>query len=123
MKKRVKGRVLSRKRDQRRALLRSLVRSLIWEEKIVTTLAKAKEARKLAERLIHRAKEQSLVNIRYVHRYLDKKAAQKLLKEVAPRYLNRQGGYTRIVKLGQRKKDAAPIALLELVEPLEEAKE
>ena len=118
MKKRVKGRKLHRKRDQRRALLRSLVRALIMEERIKTTVARAKEARTLAERLIHKAKKGDLSAIRYVRAFLDEKATFKLIKEIAPRYKNREGGYTRVIRAGVRRSDSAQLAYLELVEPL-----
>jgi len=115
MRKRHKGRKLSRKRDQRRALLKSLARELFLRERITTTEARAKEIRSFAERFIERAKEKNLSNIRYVSRFFSKEVVKKLFNEIAPRYKERKGGYTRILKLGQRKSDGAKMAIIELV--------
>jgi large subunit ribosomal protein L17 len=115
MRKRHKGRKLSRKRDQRKALLKSLTRELFLKERIETTEAKAKELRSFAERFIERAKEKNLSNIRYVSRFFSKDVTKKLFDEIGPRYKERKGGYTRILKLGQRKSDGAKMAIIELV--------
>jgi len=115
MRKRKKGRKLSRKRDQRKALLKSLARELFLKERIETTEAKAKELRSFAERFIERAKEKNLSNIRYVARFFAKDVIKKLFDEIGPRYKERKGGYTRILKLGQRKSDGAKMAIIELV--------
>lgn len=115
MRKKKKGRKLSRKRDQRRALLKSLVRELFLRGKIKTTLAKAKESRSLAERLITKAKEKNLSNIRYVRRYLDKETTKKLFNEIGEKYKERRGGYTRIIKLGPRASDGAEMVIFELI--------
>lgn len=115
MRHRKKGRKLGRERDQRRVLIKSLCRSFILSGKIKTTEAKAKEMRPVVERLITRAKKNTLVNRRYAARYLDSKAVKKLFSDIGPRYISRPGGYTRIVKLGPRKGDAAKEAIIELV--------
>lgn len=115
MRKRKKIRKLSRKRDQRRALLKSLARDLFLREKIKTTEAKAKELRGFVEKFIVRAKEKNLSNIRYLRRFFSKDVLKKLFNEIGPRYKERRGGYTRIIKLGQRKSDGAKIVQIELV--------
>jgi len=115
MRKRKKGRKLSRKRDQRRALLKSLLRELFLREKIITTLAKAKEIRPLAEKIITRAKKEDLATIRYLRRKFSSQVVKKLVKEIGPRYRERPGGYTRILKLGQRESDGAEMAQIELI--------
>jgi large subunit ribosomal protein L17 len=115
MRKRKKGRKLSRKRDQRRALLKSLMRELFLKEKIVTTLAKAKEMRPLAEKIITKAKKGDLKTLRYLRKRFAKDVCFKLIKEIGPRYLSREGGYLRILKLGERKGDRAKMAQIELI--------
>lgn len=117
MRKLKKGRILSRKRDQRKALLRSLARNLVLKEKISTTEAKAKEVRPFVEKLITKAKKGDLSSFRLVLSALanEKETARKLIKEIAPRYKARPGGYTRIIKLGPRKSDGARMAIIEFV--------
>lgn len=111
-----KGRKLGRKRDQRRALLKSLAASLILKEKIKTTEAKAKEVRPYVEKLITKSRiTNNLSVIRYLSRYLPEEARKKIVAEIGPRYQERPGGYTRIVKLGLRKTDGAKMAIIELV--------
>ena len=113
---RVAGRKLSRYRDQRTALLRGLTAELIRHEKIVTTLAKAKETRVVAEKLITHGKAGTLHHRRLALAKLpDKQVVKKVFDDVAPRYADRHGGYTRIIKLGPRQGDAAPMAMIELV--------
>lgn len=113
----VAGRKLSRTSEQRWALYRNLVSDLIRYGKIVTTEAKAKEARSLAEKMITLGKEGSLASRRRALAFItDKKLVEKLFNELAPRFKERPGGYTRIVKLGRRVGDAAPLVQLELVE-------
>lgn len=116
MRKRHKGRKLSRKRDQRRALLKSLARELFLREKIKTTEAKAKELKSFCEKFIERAKEKNLTNLRYLRRFFDKETVKKLFEEIAPKYRERKGGYTRVIKIGQRQSDGAKMAIIELVE-------
>jgi large subunit ribosomal protein L17 len=135
MRHRVAGRKFSLPSDQRRALLKGLVRALIEHDKIVTTEARAKEVRPIAEKLITLAKQDDIRARRLVRRYLDSNVAQfgvntetgklarnphymvpRLFEVVAPRYRNRPGGYCRITKLGARRGDGAPLVVLELVD-------
>ena len=113
---RVAGRKLSRYRDQRIALLRGLVAELIRHERITTTLAKAKETRVVAEKLITHGKKGTLHHRRLALAQIPNKAVVgKVFDEVASRYAERPGGYTRIIKLGPRQGDAAAMAIIELV--------
>ena len=117
MRHQVAGRRLNRTSEHLQALLGNLVTALIHHEQIRTTLPKAKEARRVAERLITMAKEGTLHRRRHVARTIrDRVALQKLFGTLGPRFRSRPGGYTRIVKLGRRLGDAAPMAILELVE-------
>ncbi len=116
MRHRVKGRKLSRTASHRKAMLTSLAQALFKEDRIETTLAKARELRPFAERLITRAKKGDLHSRRMVLKHLKRKeVVDRLFHEIAPDYADRNGGYTRIVKLGYRKSDAAEIAVIELV--------
>ena len=108
---------LGRKAEHRRALLANQVCSLIEHQRIRTTLAKAKAVRPLAEKMVTLGKKGSLHARRTAFSYLHQKdAVKKLFDDIAPRSAERNGGYTRIVKLGQRRSDAAPIAYLEWVD-------
>jgi large subunit ribosomal protein L17 len=110
------GRKLSRNTSHRRALLRNLVTSLILEERITTTLAKAKAARGIAEEMITLGKRGDLHARRLAAAYcMTAAAVKKLFDDVAKRYADRSGGYTRIVKTGWRKGDGADTAVLELI--------
>jgi large subunit ribosomal protein L17 len=112
----VKGRKLGRTTAHREALLRNLITSFIEKERVTTTLAKAKEARPAAERLITLAKSDTLHARRQALRAVTKEAAvTRLFAEIGPRFVERPGGYTRIVKLDIRKGDGAPMAVLEMV--------
>ncbi len=112
----VKGRKLRRTTAHRKALLRNLVTSFLEKERVKTTLAKAKEARPLAEKMITLAKKNTLHTKRQALRVLTKEAAaKKLFEEIAPRFSERPGGYTRIVKIGTRLGDGAQMAMFELV--------
>lgn len=115
MKKRKKGRKLSRKKNQRRALLKSLASSLLAKEKIKTTEAKAKELAVFVEKQITRAKFGNLSSQRLLAKIFYPSIVKKLINEIGPRYKNRSGGYTRIIKLGPRKSNAAKMAIVELV--------
>jgi len=142
MKHRKKGRKLSRQRDQRKALLKGLAANLILKEKITTTEAKAKEVRPFVEKLITKGKlikgvaltdgqksvpekepakgrsasnRNNLAAIRYLARYLPVKAREKLISQISPQYQKRDGGYTRIIKLGLRRTDGAKMAMIELI--------
>ncbi len=116
MRHQVKGRKLRRPTSHRLALLRNLVTSFLEKERVRTTLAKAKEARPLAEKMITLAKKGSLACRRRVTAFIRKEAVvTKLFDELGPRFGERPGGYTRIVKLGLRSGDGAQMAMLELV--------
>jgi len=111
-----KGRTLGREKAPREAMLRNLAQSLILYENVNTTLAKAKEIRPYVERLITTAKTKSLVTRRRLHRvFTVDSAVNKMLEEIGPRYKDRAGGYTRIIKLGRRKGDNAEIAQIQLI--------
>ena len=116
MRHRNKGRVLGRQSTQRRHLLTNLATSVILHEKVRTTEAKAKEVRSFVERAITSAKAPTLARRRaLISKFRNEKAVNKLIEVLGPRYAKRDGGYTRIVKLGFRQGDAAKIALIELV--------
>ena len=115
MKKRKGGRKLSRKTDQRKSLLKSVAREFFLKEKIKTTEAKAKEARGFIEKKISRAKIGDLNCRRRLSKDFSPPIVKKLVEEIAPRYKERKGGYTRIIKLGPRKSDGARMAIIELV--------
>jgi large subunit ribosomal protein L17 len=113
---RVAGRKLSRDKDQRIALLRGLTAELVQHERITTTLAKAKETRVVAEKLITHGKKGTLHHRRLaLSQVPNKKAVEKVFDELAARYAQRPGGYTRITKLGPRQGDGAAMAVIELV--------
>lgn len=115
MRKLKKGRKLSRKKDQRQALLKLLMRALFLKEKIKTTQAKAKEIKRISEKFITRAKKGDLASRRQLARFFSNDIVKKLVEEIAPRYKERPGGYTRIIRLAPRKSDGAKIAIIELV--------
>ena len=113
---------LSRKSSQRKALKRNMVTSLFKYERIETTKAKALEVRKMAEKIITRAKEDSVHNRRIVSADLyDEAIVAKVFTQIAPLFKERKGGYTRILKIGSRLGDAAQMVILELVEKTEKA--
>jgi len=116
MRHKVAGRKLGRSSSHRRALYRNLVTDLLGYEKITTTEAKAKEVRGLAEKMITLGKEGKLHSRRQALSFLmDKKLTDKLFTELAPRYAERPGGYTRVIKLGPRLGDGAAMVQIELV--------
>ena len=117
MKNRIGFNRLSRRPAHRKALKRNMVTSFLLEERITTTQTKALEIRRMAEKMVTRAKEDSVHNRRMIARDVkDKKALAKLFTEIGPRFKNRQGGYTRVLKLGPRLGDAAEMVLIEFVE-------
>ncbi|NLO73203.1 MAG: 50S ribosomal protein L17 [candidate division WS1 bacterium] len=117
MRHRHSHRQLNRATDQRIALLRGLVSSLLRHNRIKTTAEKAKEASRLAERMISLAKRGDLTARRQVLREVhDPELVKHLFGEIAPRYRSREGGYTRVILAGQRRGDAAQMAILELTE-------
>lgn len=117
MRHRKSGRQLNRNSSHRQAMFRNMASSLFRHELIKTTLPKAKELRRVAEPLITLAKSDSVANRRLAFaRLRDKEAVGKLFTEYGPRYMDRPGGYLRILKCGFRAGDAAPMAYVELVD-------
>ncbi len=111
-----KGRRFGGSAQHQRLMMANLVASLVAAEAIVTTEAKAKALRPIAEKMITKAKKGGLHNHRQVVSFIgDKEMASKLFNEIGPRYAERPGGYTRILKLGPRQGDNAPMARIELV--------
>jgi large subunit ribosomal protein L17 len=116
------GRKLSRNTSHRKALLDNLVRAIILEESIRTTTPKAKEAKRVVERVITKARENTLSARRVVHRTVrDQAALAKLFETIGPRFKARPGGYTRLIHTQNRVGDNAPMSILELVEKSEKA--
>jgi large subunit ribosomal protein L17 len=114
------GRKLSRNTSHRKALLDNLVRAVILEESIRTTTPKAKETRRLVERIITKARANTLAARRVVHKTVrDQAALAKLFETIGPRFKERPGGYTRLVHTKNRVGDNAPMSILELVEKSE----
>ena len=117
MRHQVKGRKLGRSPAHRKALFRNQLSSLVKAERIRTTLQKAKELRPLAEKVVTQGRRDTLHARRQVNRLIsDRELVKKLFDEIAPRYHERPGGYTRIIKLGPRKGDGAEMAYLEFVD-------
>ncbi len=118
MRHRVKKKHFDRTREQRLALYRSLARVIIMEERIETSLQRAKAVRPFVERLINLGKKGDLSSRRLALSLLpDRKVVKRLFEEIAPRFENRNGGYTRIIKLPERRRgDGCELAILELVE-------
>ena len=117
MRHKIGGRKLNRTSSHRKALLRNMSAALIKHEQITTTLPKARELRPYLEKLITLAKHGGLSNRRLAHaRLLDDAQEKKLFEVLAARYADRQGGYTRVIKAGIRASDAAPMAVIELVD-------
>jgi len=116
MRHRLANKKLRRNSAQRKALLRSLVTSFLEKERINTTLSKAKAVRPVAEKMITLAKKNSLHTRRKALRFVYKKdVVKKLFEDIGPRFTERPGGYTRIIKTGQRAGDGAQLAIIELV--------
>ena len=110
------GRKFNRTASHRKAMFRNMVTSFFEHEKIQTTDTKAKELRRIAERLITLGKRGDLHARRQVEAVVRKKPiTKKLFEEIAPRFVSREGGYTRITKVGRRRGDAAPLSIIELV--------
>lgn len=117
MRHRKKGRSLSRTPSHKKATLRNMATSLFRHERIETTKAKAKELRPFAEKLITISKQDDVHSRRRVAKHIrDREVLQKLFDSIAPRFAERDGGYTRVLKLGARRGDGAEKALIELVE-------
>jgi large subunit ribosomal protein L17 len=115
MRKRKQGRKLSRKKDQRKALMRSLARSLVLQGKIKTTEAKAKELTPFIAKQVTQAKKGGLSARKNLAKLFSNETVKKLVNEIAPKYAERKGGYTRIIKLGARKSNGARMAIIEFV--------
>ena len=117
MRHRVGGRKLQRTSSHRAALFRNMAAALIKHEQITTTTAKAKELRPYVEKLVTLAKKGGLSNRRIAHsRIMDEAQERKLFEVIGPRYAERNGGYTRVIKAGIRAADAAPVAVIEFVD-------
>jgi len=116
------GRKLGRTTSERKALLVSLATALFRHEQIITTEAKAKELKRFAEKVITRAKKGGLNSFRGVNKEIkDKEVINKIFETLVPRFKEREGGYTKIIKLGYRQGDRARIDLVKLCGPLEKA--
>ena len=114
---------LNRRSDQRKAMLRDLVTQLIIHERITTTETKAKELQRLADKMVTlgkkgtlAARRQAAQTVRFLEAGENQNAVQKLFADIAPRFAERNGGYTRIYKLGPRRGDSTPMAIIEFVE-------
>ena len=109
-------RKLGRSSDHRKAMLRAMVTYLLEKGKIETTVTRAKEVRSMDEKMITTAKQDNLHSKRQVYSFITKESvAKKVFDEIAPNYKEKNGGYTRIVKIGPRRGDAAEMAIIELV--------
>jgi len=112
----LKNRKLGRTSDHRRAMLRAMVTYLLENGQIKTTATRAKEVQPVVEKMITLGKTNTLASYRQALGYITKEdVAQKLFKEIAPKYADRNGGYTRVVKIGPRRGDAAEMAIIQLV--------
>ncbi len=112
----LKNRKLGRTSDQRRAMLRAMVTYLLENGQIKTTVTRAKEVAPITEKMITLAKDNTLASYRQALAFITKEdVANKLFKEIGPKYADRAGGYTRIVRIGPRRGDAAEMAIIQLV--------
>ncbi len=113
----MKGRKLGRTTSHRTALFRNQLASLVDRERIITTLPKAKELRRIVERVVTRGRADTVASRRWVRTWLqDRSLVRKLFDDISPRFVDRPGGYTRIIKLGPRQGDGAELAVLEFVD-------
>ena len=111
-----KNRKLGRSSDQRKAMLRAMVTYLLENGQIKTTVTRAKEVAPVAEKMITLAKDNTLASYRQALAFITKEdVANKLFKELGPKYADRKGGYTRVVRIGPRRGDAAEMAIIQLV--------
>jgi len=108
-------RKFGRKTDQRKAFLKSLTNNLLIKGRIKTTEARAKDLRSFVERLITKAKQNNLAGRRFAAKNLSPSAMKKLIKEIAPRFKERSGGYIRLTRIGQRMSDGAKMVFIELI--------
>jgi len=109
-------RKFGRKRNQRKALYKALATALIDHGKIKTTEAKAKSLSSFVDKLVTRSKKDDLASKRYLAEIVNDKSARKLTTEIGPKFKDRKGGYTRVVKVGRRRSDGSPMALVEFVQ-------
>jgi large subunit ribosomal protein L17 len=116
MKKNVFGRHFKRDINERKALFKGLFNELVMHEQITTTVQKAKAIRGQVEKLITKAKRRKEEARQFIQPYLSAEAADKIITQLAPRFADRQGGYTRIIKLGERFSDNAAMAMIEWVD-------
>src|SRR5476649_1944344 len=116
MRKNVFGRQLKRDKNQRAALIKGLLSSLVFYERIKTTHAKAKAIKGDADKVVTKAKQGGLRAYQLLEPQLSHDAVRKLIDEIAPRFMQRQGGYTRITKIGNRGKDNAAMVMMEWTE-------
>jgi len=116
MRKRIQTTKFSRKIGPRKALLASTARALFVKGKITTTEARAKEVSSMTERLVTKARKGDLAATRKLSSLFDSTTVKKVMEEIAPKYKDRAGGYTRVTKLGPRKSDGAKMAVVEFVE-------
>ncbi len=117
MRHRAHGRKLGRTSSHRKAMFRNQLTALFTHERIITTVAKAKDLRPQAERMVTLAKAGTLANRRHIGRSIsDSDVVRKLFDDIAPRFSDRPGGYTRIMRLGRRRGDAAELAIIEFVD-------
>ncbi len=116
MRHKKKIRRLSRNKSARKSLLRNLAISFFQNKKLITTEAKAKELRSVVEKLITTAKDQNLASIRKINSYLNHPATTKLVMDLGQKFKERNGGYTRIIKLDRRRGDGSKMALIQIVE-------
>ncbi len=113
----VRGRKLGRTSSHRRAMFRNQLVSLMTSERIITTLAKAKDLRPIAEKLVTKGKTGTVHARRQVRQWIsDRSVVKRLFDDIAPRFEDRPGGYLRIMKLGPRRGDGAPMAIIEFVD-------
>lgn len=116
MRKNVFGRQLSRDKNERQALFKNLMSSLVLDEKIKTTEAKAKAIKGEVDKLVTKARKESRLARKLLGNHLNPKALEKMISDIAPRFTGRNGGYTRMVKLGKRFGDDASVVMMEWVE-------
>lgn len=109
------GRKFSRKKDQRTALMRSLLSSLFEKGRITTTLAKAREIKRTSEKIITKSKTDDLATRRLLRKSFSEKTIKNLIEKIGKEQKERKGGYTRVMKLGQRKTDGAEMAIIEII--------
>ena len=113
----MKGRKLGRTTSHRTALFKNQLASLVERERIITTLPKAKELRRIVERVVTRGRADTVASRRWVRTWLqDRSLVRKLFDDISPRFVDRPGGYTRIIKLGPRQGDGAELAVLEFID-------